>query len=254
MTEILIVEGNTPNMPQAAPGFADVLTALAPDLNCTILHPYADAALDFADADGIVFTGSGVAWGTDAPEAAPQRAAMEQALGSGKPVWGSCSGLQLAGQVLGCTISPSPHGQEVPVARDIRLTDDGQNHPMMAGRTSGFSAPCIHRDEVHALPTGAILLAGNAHSAVQAFALQSQGVDFWGTQYHPELHPRDIAAYIRTIELFGDHDALLTDLEHAETDMKAAERLGFAPDDLNSATRTIELANWLTHVKQRAET
>ena len=58
---------------------------------------------------------------------------------------------------------------------------------MLAGRPIEYAAPCIHRDEVAQLPKDAVLLAGNAHSPVQAFVVETDTVTFWGTQYHPEL-------------------------------------------------------------------
>lgn len=256
-TTILIFEGNTPATHAAgnvaAAGFVSTLMALAPGLVLKIASPYAgpvDADL-VARADGFVFTGSGEAWATDAPEAAPQRAAMEQAFATGRPVWGSCNGLQLAAVVLGGAVGASPNGVEIGMARDGRLTDQGRDHRMMAGRADGFAVPCIHRDEVQRLPDGAVLLAGNAHSPVQAMAYDQGGVDYWGTQYHPELSPADIATYVRTSGVLQGSEQLATDLERAHHDGAAAGRIGARPADLPVPVRARELANWLAHVAER---
>jgi GMP synthase (glutamine-hydrolysing) len=203
---------------------------------------------DFAGVDGVIFTGSGETWATDAPEAAPQRAAMELAFGTGLPVWGSCNGLQLAAVVLGGAVGAAPNGVEIGLARDIQLTDAGRSHPAMAGRLPGFAVPCIHRDEVQRLPTGAQLLASNAHSPVQAMAYAKGGVDFWGAQYHPELTPQYIADLIRRRGRLNEFARLAPDLDRAETDAAAATRLGTTPQDMKPRARTRELANWLDHV------
>ena len=178
MTRILIVEGNSPSLlaqgvaPAARP-FVRTFGSLAPDLILRHAAPY-DRPLTRADldADGVVFTGSGDSWSADAPQAAPQRAAMRAAFDAGLPVWGSCNGLHLATVVLGGAVGPSPNGQEAGWARDIRIR---QPHPMLAQRQDGFAAPCIHRDEVRRAPSGACVLAGNSHSAVQAMACVTGG-------------------------------------------------------------------------------
>lgn len=255
MTTLLILEGNPPDMVatgnSASVGFIRSFLALAPTTELRIGSPYAGplAESSFDGVDGIVFTGSGTSWATDAAEAAPQRAAMEVAFGTGLPVWGSCNGMQLAAVVLGGAVGASPRGLEVGLARDTQLTDAGRAHPMMAERRDGFAVPCVHRDEVQRLPEGATLIAGNAHSPVQAMAYAAGGVDFWGVQYHPELAARDIATYVRARGVFESMAAMAEDLEAADTDDAVAARLGFAPGDLALENRARELVNWLAHVE-----
>lgn len=254
MATILIIEGNTPDMVAAghagANGFIGTLAALSPDTRVRIANPYAKPVGndDLRDVDGVIFTGSGVNWPVDAAEGAPQRAAMEIVLASGRPIWGSCNGLQLAMHVLGGTVGASPAGMEVGMALDISLTKAGSVHPMMAGRAPGFGAPCIHRDEVQLLPDGAVLLAGNGHSPVQSVAYERAGIRFWGTQYHPELSSRDIGIYVRDRGIFSDHIGLAEDLEAADSNEAAAARLGSHPDDIVLPARSRELVNWLQFV------
>ncbi|WP_052261647.1 type 1 glutamine amidotransferase [Leisingera sp. ANG-M1] len=254
MTVILIAEGNTPEM--AAGGdagsaaFVRSFAAVAPQAEIRICAPYAGAAAKevFAAVDGIVFTGSGVPWSVDAPEAAPLRAAMELALDSGRPIWGSCNGLQLASVVLGGAVGASPNGIEVGLARELQRTEAGRAHPMLAGRQDGWAVPCIHRDEVQRLPEGAVLLAGNAHSPVQAMAYEQGGVRFWGAQYHPELRITDVGRNVQENAVFCGHASLAADCAAAETDAGAAARLGTSPQALAPETRLRELANWVAMV------
>ena len=233
----------------AAP-FVSALHNIAGPLDLTMTNPYdtpwPSEALDRADA--VIFAGSSVDWSTDAPEAAPLRAAMEAVFASGKPTWGSCNGLQLAAVVLGGAVGASPHGTEVGLARDIRITPEGQGHPMLNGRRDGFAAPCIHRDEVTRLPKGAQRLAGNAHSPVQAMAYTAGGVDFWGTQYHPELPASGIAQILNDAQ---QDPALAHHLRRADKDVVAADALGSNPAEQGDALRAIELRNWLAHVQVR---
>lgn len=241
MNALLIVEGNPPELVKAglsgAEPFKREIAACGCGMSITAAQPYlrALAARDLEGVDGVLFTGSATEWGVDAPEAAPQRAAMELALASGKPIWGSCNGMQLAVIVLGGAIGASLFGQEIPLARDVSLTKEGARHPMMAGRSEGFAVPCLHRDEVTRLPDGAVTLATNAHSAVQAIAIESGGVSLWGAQYHPELAAEDIAKAAGSRCLFENSD--LQGWDHPAFDRQS---------------RVIELSNWLETVQAGA--
>lgn len=258
MPTILILEGNTPSLiasgNSGAAGFVRMLLALMPSLYLRVAAPHggpiADELLD--DVDAFVFTGSGTAFAADADEAAPQRAVMTRALERGNPVWGSCNGLHLAALVLGGEVGSSLAGLEVGVARGTTVTADGFKHPMMAGRPRVFTAPTVHRDEVQRVPAGAVVVATNDHSAVQAMVYEQDGVDFWGTQYHPELAARHVAAlYLRVPGIFDDHIAMAEDLEAADNDDAAAARLGTSVSALAVENRSRELVNWLAHVERR---
>lgn len=252
---ILIIEANTPDMVArghaGAAGFVASFQGLAAEVTCTIVNPYAGQEVVLDGVDGVVFTGSGVAWSTDAPEAAPQRAAMEAVFAAGLPSWGSCNGMQLGAVILGGAVGASPKGFEVGVAQGTQRV--GGAHPMFAGRGDLWAVPCIHRDEVQRLPEGAVHTAQNDHSPIQGFAYTQNGVDFWGAQYHPELRPTDIATYLRASDgIFAERADLIADLDRAEENESAAERIGTSRSALALGQRAMELSNWLAHVKTRA--
>jgi len=123
------------------------------------------------------------------------------------------------------------------LAKNLQLTEAGKTHPMMRGRKDGDAVPCIHRDEIQKLPDGAVLLAGNAHSPVQAAVYEKDGIDYWGAQYHPELTPAFIAESLTNKGGFDDTVAEMTALASGAMD---------APCEY-----TIELRNWLAHVEGR---
>ncbi len=260
MIRVLIVEGDTPELQKAnnalgrpgnAENYADVLNACTSDLEIRIERPYlsdfraTDLVLD--EIDGVVFTGSSVDWSADSSKAKIQRDVMESVLMAGKPVLGSCNGLQLAAVVLGGRVAVSSSGTELGIARDIQLTIEGRVHPLHMGRRSVFSCPCIHRDEVSELPSGALLTATNDHSLVQAMVFEQEGAIFWGTQYHPENSPGQFADLVENDGLFFGGSSLATELRAADSDPYGleAQRLGARKDDLVFRTRTRELANWL---------
>lgn len=253
MPRILIVESNPDEVSTllvalAGATLADVYAAALTTIDSTaeieIISPYdGDDTPDIFDFDGVVFTGSSVEWNTDDERAAPLAAVMRSAFAAGRPVIGSCNGMQLAASILGGSSAASPNGREDGMATGIKLTEAGRPHPMMAGRRDGFAVPCTHRDEVVRLPQGAVRLAGNSHSNVQAFAIDRDGIDFWGMQYHPEFSPSYVGRYLGNIGRVPPQIA--NDLMQAEHDEGAARRLETSPVDQSEAVRMLELRNWM---------
>ena len=223
--------------------YGDVLKACRGEITTQVCAPYdGDALPDLAGFDAVAFTGSGVDWSTEDARVAPLADAMRVVFAAGLPTFGSCNGMQLAASVLGGRCEASPNGLEQGLARQIALTDAGKSHPMMAGRQDGFAACCIHRDEVSRLPEGAALLATNAHSAVQAFAYERQGVRFWGVQYHPEMSLAFIADLLAGIGRIDKVEA--KSLAAADQSAEAAEQQGARPGDLAPDMLRRELLNW----------
>lgn len=272
---IAIIEGNHAGLVRyqdgeiygAAEGFAACLNALEGDLRFTIIRPHFEDHI-FHDAliegcDGVVFTGSANHWSADEDPAAPAREMMGLALSSGKPVFGSCYGMQLAVAVLGGQNRSNAVATEFAIARDISLTQEGAEHWLYHGKAPRFDARCMHRDEVARLPVGAISLATNDHSRHQAMAYEQEGVCFWGVQYHPELEFDDIANYIEKndVDSFADAKAfaagLSLDAELAEI-TSDFRRLSQQTDDAliakyrltealtDQGKHQTELANFLT--------
>jgi GMP synthase (glutamine-hydrolysing) len=224
--------------------YGEALKACRGDLTTAVCAPYDGEALpDLAGFDGVAFTGSGVDWSTEDARADPLAAAMRAAFAAGLPTVGSCNGMQLAASVLGGQCGASPNGVEQGLARQITLTAAGKAHPMMEGRRDGYAACCIHRDEVTRLPDGAVLLASNAHSPVQAFAYERDGVDFWGVQYHPEMSLAFIAALLSGIGRLSNAEAAA--VRAADRDAEAAARQGARRADLAPGMLRLELLNWI---------
>ncbi|MEM6488445.1 MAG: type 1 glutamine amidotransferase [Pseudomonadota bacterium] len=202
---ILVVEGNGPREIAAlaeigarppAEAYGAVLARHAPGLRLAYTRPLEQAEPVLDGIDAVALTGSGVPWSADAPQARPHRRVVERAFAAGLPVFGSCWGLQVPAVVLGGAVGAAPSGVEVPLARNIALTDAGRRHPMHAARPAVFDAPCIHRDIVTRVPEGAVVTASNAHSAVQAMVYERPDARFWGVQYHPEMQLAEVLALV----------------------------------------------------------
>ncbi len=210
MTHILIVEGNnealvaitsTGQIRGAAERYADALAPLAEGLTFSITRPHFDRdpapAPDWDVIDGVVFTGSGVYWSADDDDAGPVRTVMSAAFTHGKPVFGSCYGMQIGAVVLGGRVRANDAGAELLMARNIRQTEAGRQHDIYGRKPAQFDALCIHRDDVVETGSGLVVLGENDHCAIQSVASISDDVSFWGVQYHPELNFDDVARYIR---------------------------------------------------------
>lgn len=277
---ILIVEGNHEGLVSqtaqgspygAAERYGAVLQQLDSALRLVVTRPHfaSDPAgpVNWPDIDGVAFTGAGVYWSADASEAAPARQVMEAAFSHHLPVFGSCYGMQLGVAVLGGHMQANPAGPEIAIARDIQIHDTGKSHPLYQHKPHRFDALCMHRDDV--LDTGPQLsvLSSNAHCAVQAVAATAPDIRFWGVQYHPELHFRDIAGYLERSDIDGFAKTAGAiglnappDLSSAEiiADFRALDKLGATAPykeryNLSSGLmrrdiHELELSNWLASI------
>jgi GMP synthase (glutamine-hydrolysing) len=204
---LLVVEGNERQAREsleastgrsASQAYADVLVAIAPDAHCDLCFP-AEAGATLPDAaglagyDGVFITGSALNLYNGGPEVARQLELMRAIFRAQTPMFGSCWGLQLATAAAGGDVVKNPLGREIGVARNIAATAAGAAHPLLAGRPPAFDALCTHVDNVVLPSSGAVALAANAMSPVQAAEIVSSGGRFWGVQYHPEYSLGEIA-------------------------------------------------------------
>ena len=271
---LLLAEGNTAERNAEAiaaggrPGtacFSEILGAVAPGCEIEIVNPAdADAALpagaDLSQYHGFMMSGSAlnIPGGEDDPRVVRQVDLAKAVFAAGVPFYGSCWGLQVAVAAAGGTVSASPLGCEMAVARKVQLNDEGRAHPLYDGKAAVFDAPAVHIDEVTALPSGATLLASNGFSKVQGVTFRHGKGEFWGVQYHPEFDLADMAVlvkrYVRRLIDQGffaapeDAEAHAERLKtlHADSARKdIAWGLGLDADVLDPAIRWREIVNWV---------
>lgn len=246
--------------------YRDILRALDPSAACDVVKP-ADPGAHLPDGealegyDAVFLTGSPLHLYEDTPQTARQVALMRAVFASGTPAFGSCAGLQVATVAAGGTVRRSAHGREAAFARRIARTESGRTHPLLDGRPDVYDAPSIHTDEVETLPEGAMLLAGNRVTQVQAAEIRYSDGVFWGVQYHPELGLDEIAGALRrqakdlVEEGFGASEAeievqaVLIERLHATPRAKdLAWRLGLDEQVTEGGQRSRELANFIRHL------
>ena len=272
---ILIIDGYTKSSREglAAGGasvagdlYAAMLKRIVPDANCHIVYASdADAALPsgagLTDYDAIAWTGCSLTVFDDTREVRTQiefaRAAFEAKI----PSFGSCWGAQIAVVAAGGIVRANPRGREMGIARKIELTPEGRAHPMYEGKASVFDAFISHVDEITHLPPGAVSLARNAFTLVQAVSVVHKGGTFWSPQYHPEYNLHEIArlTHCRTdilvdLGFFADAEAagryvdLLEVLYQDPGRQDIAWLLGVDSDVMNEDVRCQEVRNWITRL------
>ena len=241
-----------------------MLLGCHPDATVDILHPAdpgsalpAGAAL--ASYDGIAWTGSSLTvHKDDDPAVRPQIEFARAAFEAGIPSFGSCWAAQIAVVAAGGRCAANPRGREMGIARKIALTDDGRSHPLYIGKPRVFDAFISHEDEITHLPSGALSLAGNAFSSVQAVCVTHRRGTFWAVQYHPEYDLHELArlTHARTDRLvgmgfFADADAARDYVNKLETLHQDPSRrdiawlLGIDDDVMNDDVRLVEVRNWI---------
>ncbi len=270
--KILIADGNTKQRNDAmlavggelgAERYANEIRRMFPAAEITTVYPadgdsYLPQSVALGDFDGMVMGGSGLRAFDHVPEVTRQVDLMRAALQAGMQVLGSCWGLQIAAVAAGGTVQASPLGREVGIARKLALTPQGCGHALYADKPPVFDSPCIHYDEVTHLPAGAVVLASNAHSIVQAAVIRLGAGTCWGVQYHPEFDLPHLAKLYRRYAddmvqqgYFEDVDALerycqeLDALHHDPSRLDLRWRLGIDDDVLDADMRCREIRNWI---------
>lgn len=179
---------------------------------------------------------------------------------AGIPQIGSCWGAQLAAVAAGGKCELNPKGREFGIGRKILLSDAGRDHPMFRGKRPVFDGFESHADVVTELPAGAILLASNSFTEVQALDVRYGKGRFWAFQYHPEYDFAEIAQLtlarqeglikqgsfrdsLSANEFIGDMQALNQDPNRPDLRWK----WGVDEDLTNAGYRTLEVRNWLEY-------
>lgn len=276
---LLVAESETPDAREtrratvgrsSGETYLDVLGRLSPGAVCDRVFPAdADAALaegtSLADYDAVLLSGSPLHLYEETAETRRTIAFMRAVFEAGTPSFGSCAGLQVATVAAGGSVRPNARRPEAAFARRITPTEAGRTHPLLAGRPAAYDAPSIHTDEVETLPPGAVLLAENGVTTVQAAEIRFGRGTFWGVQYHPEIGLDEVAGALRR-QADGLVEAGLAstpadvegyaaqiDALHREPERPdLAWRLGLDAQVTDERRRLTELRNFLDHLRRAA--
>ncbi|WP_428037052.1 glutamine amidotransferase-related protein [Amphritea sp.] len=117
---------------------------------------------------------------------------------TGKPVFASCFGFQLAILALGGEILNKDVGFEMG-AIPIRVADGAADDPLFHDTPDGFFAVSVHRQFAQTIPSSCQLLA-YTDECIHSFKLK--GKPFWAFQFHPEV---DKATLIERLTFYKAH-------------------------------------------------
>ena len=160
---------------------------------------------DFA---GMIVTGSSASLARPEPWMDDACDLVLRAADAGVPVLGVCFGHQLIGRAFGAAVDKHPRGWEIGTS-EVTLTEAGRRDPLFAGLGPTLRVNLSHEDHVEPGAAELTVLAGNAHSPLQAVAVDGH---VRGVQFHPEMTGPIVKGYIaaRRPVLAGlDPDALL---------------------------------------------
>lgn len=259
---------NEVGMQQAGVLYANLVKRFVPDAEFDIWYSSdEDSPAPPVDADleqyaGVLWPGCNLTiYHHEDQRVTRQIALAKRAYAVGTPQFGSCWGIQMATVSAGGEVAAHPDGREMGLARYIMLTEEGRKHPMFDGKPPVYCHLVSHDDQVVRLPEGAVRLAGNYHSQVQAVAIQHGKGVFWATQYHPEYDLHELARLIIAREprlvqqrFFQGHDDLMAYVEKLEAVFADPTRkdirwqLDINDDVLRDDIRTCEFRNWLDKV------
>lgn len=243
--------------------YIDFLRSYVPQAHIDVLFPAdLDVALpkgaQLTSYDAFIWTGSNLTIYEDDPRVTRQIELCRAIYRAGVPQYGSCWGVQMAAVAAGGEVRKNPRGREWCIARDIRLTEAGKQHPMYVGKPHRFNGFIMHLDEVSRIPPGGTLLATNDHTPVQALEVRYEKGIFWATQYHPEYNLGEMArllvarrealvkeGFFKRAEDVVAYAARLTELYHNPDNEDLRRELNIGDDLLDPTIRQCELRNWI---------
>ena len=258
--KILIVEGNTNEeninfntagcIPQSD-NFKIHVKKIEPSCEVNIVSPNDDKAINqiissLKSYNGIILTGSTLRINDNSSEIKKHIDFAKKCFESEQKIFAACWGLQIAATAAGGKCRTSPNGAHIGIAHDIKLTNEGKKHNLFKSKMDKFSSPAFNHDEVVVPPENSILLASDSINNFMAIQFKVGKSDIWGLQYHPEI------PYDYMVKLIEHRSKSLIDKKifRDKNDINShIELIKKAEINLKDDIRTIELKNWLNHIK-----
>ena len=259
--KILIVEGNTNEenvnfdsagcVPQSE-NFKLHVIKIEPNCEIDIVAPGDDQSIykivsSLKKYNGIILTGSTLRVNDNSLEIKKHIQFAKKCFDNGQKIFAACWGLQITVTAAGGKCRVSPDGAHIGIAQDIELTNEGKKHNLYSSKLHKFTAPAFNHDEVEIPPSNSILLATDKINKFMALQFNIGKSEIWGLQYHPEI-PYDYMVKLikhRSKRLIDKN--IFRDINDVNTHIKIIEK---AKTELKDDIRTLELKNWLNHIKK----
>ncbi len=136
---------------------------------------------------------------------------MPEITATDKPFMGCCYGIGILAHQLGGDVSKDRYSEPVgPVT--CRVTQDGQQDPLLAGLPEEFVTLVGHKEAVQALPPGVVHLMSSDPCPYQMLRF---GQNVYATQFHPEA---DADVFAERIRIYRGHGYFAPEEAAALTD------------------------------------
>ncbi len=259
--KILIVEGNTNEenfnfkiagcIPQSD-NFKFHVKKIEPNSEIDIVAPGDDQSISkiiqsLKKYNGIILTGSTLRVNDNSSEIKKHIRFAKKCFENEKKIFAACWGLQITTIAAGGKCRVSPKGAHIGIAQDIELTNVGKKHKLYLSKKHKFTTPAFNHDEVEVPPVNSILLASDKVNKFMALQFNIGKSEVWGLQYHPEI-PYDYMIKLIKHRSNGLIDKnIFRDIREVNNHIKVIEK---AKIELSDNVRTLELKNWLEHIKK----
>jgi len=259
--KILIVEGNTNEenvnfdaagcVPQSE-NFKLHVSKLEPNCEIDIVAPsdeesIAKTASSLKKYNGIILTGSTLRINDNTHEIKKHIQFAKKCFENEKKIFAACWGLQITVTAAGGKCRVSPNGAHIGLAQDIKLTDMGKKHSLYSSKIHKFTAPAFNHDEVEVPPENSVLLASDKINKFMALHFNVGKSEIWGLQYHPEIPYDYMTNLIKHRSKSMIEKKIFKNIEGVNSHI---EIINAAKIKLKDDIRTLELKNWLNHVKK----
>ena len=259
--KILIVEGNTKEeninfgiagcVPQSE-NFKSHVKKIEPNSEIEIVAPGDNQSISkivqsLKKYNGVILTGSTLRVNDNNSEIKKHIQFAKKCFENEQKIFAACWGLQITVTAAGGKCRVSPNGPHIGIAQDIKLTDEGKKHDLFSLKQQKFTTPAFNHDEVESPPNNSILLASDKINKFMALQFNVGKSEIWGLQYHPEI-PYDYMIKLIKHRAKGLIDKnLFKDINEVNSHLEAIEE---AKTALKDDVRTIELKNWINHIKK----
>jgi GMP synthase (glutamine-hydrolysing) len=158
----------------------------------------ADVLPDPSELAGVVLSGSHSMVSDREPWSERLAQWLTRCVAANVPVLGICYGHQLLAHACGGEVADRANHEFEIGTHTVELNANAASDPLFDAMPQRFDAQLVHRQSVARLPDGAVLLAGSAGEACQAFRV---GRAAWGVQFHPEFSTDAMRAYIHAMPI-----------------------------------------------------
>ena len=258
--KILIVEGNTKEenvnfdaagcVPQSE-NFKLHIKKLEPSCEIDVVAPGDDQSISkiissLKKYNGVILTGSTLRVNDNSGEIKKHINFAKKCFESEQKIFAACWGLQITVTAAGGKCRVSSNGAHIGIAKDINLTEDGKKHKLYSSKLYRFTTPAFNHDEVEIPPPNSVLLASDTINKFMALEFHVGKSEIWGLQYHPEIPFNYMIKLIkhRSKDLINRN--IFKNINEVKSHIDVIEK---AKIDLKDDIRTLELKNWLNHIK-----